>query len=97
MKDVCTKCGVEMKVGDVGVTVIEVFLDPPQPYTLTPADTRVCPGCGHEIVCPATCGRTMHHFEEGFAEAVNSALLRKENGRGRIIRVYECVRKENKP
>ena len=95
MKDICINCGVEMKVGQVGVTVIEMYQDPPVPYTVTPADTRVCPGCGHEIVCPTTCGHTAHHFEEAFAEALNNALIREAKGKGRIIRVYERARRQN--
>ena len=66
-KPVCVKCQVEMKVGKVGIWVLDKasFGD----YKLTSADMHECPKCGYQIVT-SFAEVSMHHHEEGFAELV---------------------------
>jgi hypothetical protein len=89
MKDICVQCGLEMQVGQVGVAVIELYMDPPEPYTLTYADTRVCPNCGREVVCPSSAAPTIEHHDAKFTKKVADALQLAEAGKLRIIEVYE--------
>jgi len=89
MKDICIQCGLEMKVGQVGVAVVELYLDPPEPYTITYADTRECPKCRREVVCPSSAAPTIQHHDAKFAEEIAKALYLAENGKLRIIEVYE--------
>lgn len=46
----CIGCGVEMSVDEIGIVVIETYLDPPMPYKLIHGDRYVCPGCGKAVV-----------------------------------------------
>ena len=89
MKDICVQCGLEMRIGQVGVAVIELYLNPPEPYTLTYADTRVCPNCGREVVCPSSAAPTIEHHDAKFADEMAKALYLAEDGKLRIIAVYE--------
>lgn len=91
MQDVCVRCGLAMVVGDVGVAVIEMAYDPPEPYTIRNADTRVCPFCGTEIVCRSTMGKEVGNWDKGFQERVKLAEEGEEKGYLRVVRVYEGV------
>lgn len=50
MKSLCSQCKLEYAVTTVGVEVIELAGDPPEPYRVTTGDEMTCPGCGHIIV-----------------------------------------------
>lgn len=89
MKDICVQCGLEMKTGQVGVAVIELYMDPPEPCKITYADTRECPNCHHEVVCPSSAAPTIQHHDAKFADEIAKALSRAEAGKLRIIKVYE--------
>jgi hypothetical protein len=89
MKDICVQCGLEMKVGQIGVAVIELYMDPPEPYTITYADTRECPNCHREVVCPSSAAPTIQHHDAKFADEVAKSFAAEEAGKRRIIRVYE--------
>jgi len=91
MKDICVQCGLEMKVGQVGVAVVQLYMDPPEPYTLTYADTRECPNCHREVVCPSSAAPTIQHHDAKFADEMAKALYLAEAGKLRIIEVYERV------
>lgn len=91
MKDICVQCGLEMRVGQVGVAVVQLYMDPPEPYTLTYADTRECPNCGREVVCPSSAAPTIQHHDAKFTDEIAKALYLAEAGKLRIIEVYERV------
>ena len=46
MGPVCVQCQTEMKVKEIGITIVEMFDNPPRPYKLWAADARECPVCG---------------------------------------------------
>jgi hypothetical protein len=91
MKDICIQCGLEMKVGQVGIAVVQLYMNPPEPYTLTYADTRECPNCHREVVCPSSAAPTIEHHDPRFSKEIAKALYLAETGKLRIIEVYERV------
>jgi len=48
-KPICTTCEVTFQVIKTGITVMEMYLDPPEPYRTWAADLLECPGCGTRI------------------------------------------------
>lgn len=72
---VCVSCEVEYRPADVGVGVIEMFLDPPEPYKISYADVWRCPICGHKIATGFSSGKTMHH-ESSFETTLASVMSR---------------------
>jgi hypothetical protein len=88
---ICVDCQVEYQVHQIGVPVITLFLDPPQPYEIGFADLYECPGCQHVVVSAHSYSDwpfRRHHgedFEDELKAAIQSATLANKP----IIYVYE--------
>ena len=63
----CTKCSVKFKPCRSGVSVVEMFGRPPQPYKIWDADLWQCPGCGTQIVAGFASAAT-EHYEQNFPD-----------------------------
>ena len=66
MGPVCVQCQTEMKAKEIGVTIVEMFGDPPRPYKLWAADARECPVCGAVVTWGDTRRPFAQHFEKDF-------------------------------
>lgn len=70
---VCVKCKVKYVPVQVGVEIVEMFLDPQQPYKMSSADILHCPICLDRIA--ATDVRPhAEHFQEAFKDKLNAAI-----------------------
>jgi DNA-directed RNA polymerase subunit RPC12/RpoP len=49
-KPICVQCQREMKMADMGVTVVYLYSQPPEPYQAYAADLYKCPECGAEVI-----------------------------------------------
>jgi hypothetical protein len=89
-KIVCVKDHIQCEVIKVGVEVIDMFSDPPQPYKITPADAYKCPVCGIVILAGFAEGSTFRHdphFDEKLSTLKESDLEKA----GWVINVYERI------
>jgi len=57
-----------MKVRDIGLTVVEMFLNPPRPYRLWAADTCECPVCGAVVTWGDARQPFAQHWQDDFQE-----------------------------
>lgn len=74
MRDlVCVICERSFRPKKVGITLIEMFDDPPRPYRLWNADLLECPKCGHAIVAKFGDRPKAEHHQPGFARALEIA------------------------
>src|SRR3989304_1870267 len=89
LKVICSACQVAMKVQDVGVCVVEMFLDPPQPYMVWSTDTMRCPICKHEVATGFGNKPLYEHHEEDFNKNLARILTRFEKGEIKVIICYE--------
>lgn len=71
-KLLCPDCQVEFQPKKNGVHVIEMFLNPPEPYKVYGADLWACPICGKTVITGFSWG--VEHFEEEFADHLKVAL-----------------------
>lgn len=66
MNSVCVQCGIEHRIKQNGFSVVEMFMDPPQPYRIWSADLWECPVCGAQTTVRAAKPRAEYsdeHFE----------------------------------
>jgi len=49
-KPICGNCYQEMARDKSGVTVLYMYLKPPQPYKAWHADLHTCPNCDQEVI-----------------------------------------------
>ncbi len=91
MKPVCSKCETSMTVVLTGVTVLETYLDPPQPYRVWQADELMCLVCGARVI--ARFGDRYHRPDEVDLAAVpvTDRRLWLERGRRRGVTWDEVV------
>ena len=75
-KLVCCNCQTELEIEKNGVSVVEMFSQPPQPYRIWSADLWKCPQCQNEIVA----GFGMQPLAEHFQEKFNDILERVKSG-----------------
>ena len=71
MKPVCVKCGLEMNISEIGVNVIEMFQDPPQPYKAWSGDQFSCPNCEALIVDRFPDRSFLNHFDSDFLDRIS--------------------------
>ena len=71
-KIICVKCEVQCQILKNGVPLIEMFLDPPQPYKILSSDKWQCPICKHEILAGIS-EYGSEHFQEIFPKALEKA------------------------
>ncbi len=89
-KTICLRCGLECDIARIGVRVITLAFEPPQPYRIQSADVVRCPGCGIEVVDASRyADRAIEHFE---GERFQQELAAAEATPDRTIRVHEHVR-----
>ena len=74
---ICPRCQTKFRNIQSGVTVVEMFLDPPQPYKLWLADLFECPSCRARIVSGFANRAYVEHYEQDFAEKY-AALAAKD-------------------
>ena len=65
-KLVCVKCQVQYKIKKSGNYVVDMFLDPPEPYRIMNGDRWQCPGCGHEVIAGFGEMPLSEHFHDEF-------------------------------
>jgi len=73
-KAICVYCQTEFKIIKTGAYVIDMFLQPPQPYKIWSADVWGCPRCGKQIVQGFGSKPLYEHFEENFKENLDRIL-----------------------
>lgn len=88
---ICSKCNLQMSVVRVGVYVVDMFLDPPQPYRIYSGDLYKCTGCDTEMVSGLAANPIATHHEDKFEE-----VLKDINENGIVVRCYENVRDSRK-
>ena len=64
-KPVCAECQIGMVPDINGISLIDMYLDPPEPYQIWSADLWYCPICNHRIVDGYGNAPTQHH-QDGF-------------------------------
>ena len=72
MNPVCVQCKTGMDVKQVGVTVVEMFGNPPRPYKLWAADTRECPVCMAVVTWGDAKKPFAEHYQDGFQERLDA-------------------------
>ena len=75
-KMICVPCEIELKPAVNGALIIEHAAF--GPYKLWYADVWKCPNCGHHTVAGFAHSPLMEHFEEGFAEFMEKAVVKAE-------------------
>ena len=83
-KLVCVPCKRDYKIIKSGNYVVEMFLDPPQPYKIQNGDRWECPKCGHQIIAGFAHGPLAEHFQDNFG-----TLLIKVEADENTIHCYE--------
>ena len=91
-RPICLKCQMEMRIVRVGVTVVEMFLDPPEPYRVWNADVVECPMCKNRVATGFSIKPIYHHNDPRCQEAVEEAVA-NENA----VFVYEYIRDSTGP
>lgn len=79
-RPICIKCQIAFRPLENGITVIDMFSQPPKPYRMWQADLFECPICKAQIVSGFADEALIHHHENGFED-----WLRQ---RDRCSRVY---------
>ena len=69
----CINCTVEYKTVRQGVTVIEMFNDPPIPHAIWNADMQQC-GCGRIIIAGYGANPVALHYQPDFQEKLDKLL-----------------------
>lgn len=91
MMPVCPDCRVHYGIHRTGVWVVEMFLDPPQPYCIWSADSLICPGCENVIIDRSGETPVAYHHHEGFGELLDAVCVKDPDG------VYYCFERANDP
>ena len=79
---ICNKCGLQLRPKKIGVPVIFMFMDPPEPYKIRESDELECPGCGLTVLAGLPQSGD-EHFEPTFSASLKNA--KKRGG----VKVYE--------
>ena len=81
----CVNCERGYQRIELGIYLVEMFCDPPQPYKIWSADLWQCPGCNDKVVSGRGDNPLIHHFQDGFDEFLAGL---EEHGLT-VIREYE--------
>lgn len=81
---ICVNCQVPFIVDKIGGPVIEMFLNPPEPYKVWSTDILKCPGCGAKIAHGYGKGPLETHKDEGM-ERLLKAIKNDES----TVKAYE--------
>lgn len=73
-RPICIKCRIEFRPLENGITVIDMFSQPPKPYRVTHADLFECPICKKQIVSGFALKPLAEHFEDKFKFWLRKAL-----------------------
>ena len=71
MNPVCVTCQTEMKVKDIGITIVGMFGNPPRPKFQWAAYTRECPVCGAVVAC-SYAQSPVNYYQDGFQEQLDT-------------------------
>ena len=79
-RPICVKCRIEFRPVENGVTVVDMFSQPPKPYRMWQADLFECPICKTQIVSGFADKALAYHHESVFEHWLQTP--------GRCSRVY---------
>lgn len=90
-RTICVEDQVEYQVHRIGVPVITLFMDPPQPYELGFADLYKCPACENIVVSAHSYGDWpfRRHHDDDFEIELKAAIQAATLANKPIIYVYE--------
>lgn len=83
-KHVCVHCERALRVKKNGVTICEMFDDPPRPYALWSGDVYECPECEREVATQFGMRPIALHHQSSFART-----LERAQDRGVVVYAYE--------